>query len=139
MHRRVASKLHSRTRQLFWGQVFSDVTEVRKSDASVKVSPDVEVVTRMSVGLILSAQSPINCYHTVDGKNVRCDCTQVSTREWCLSDRAVDLQAVGKLILNDSTQQYQNFLITSGNNYETSLILGGVGGMVARELLESKK
>lgn len=133
---KVAYKLQVRSHQAFWGTLCGDLALLQKSDAPVKVGADVEVVTRMSVGLILASPSPVRCYHVVNGRTIRCDCIQDAPRKWFLSDRACKLQAVGKLVLDDSTQRYQEVLIESGCSADVRFGLGGMGGAVTRALLE---
>jgi len=132
---KVACKLRYRSAQNFWGTIFGDLSQIQKSDAPVKVAPDVEIIKRMSVGLLLTSQSPVRCYHTLDDRDVRCDCTQEGPRDWILSDRARELQAVGKLVLDDSTQRYQDVMIESGGARNVKLGLAGMGGAVTRFLL----
>jgi hypothetical protein len=132
---KVACKLRYRSAQCFWGTIFGDLGQIQKSDAPVKIGSDIEVIKRMSVGLILTSESPVRCYHTIDDRDVRCDCTQKAPREWCLSQRALELQAVGKLVMDDSTQRYQDVLIESGGARNVMLGLGGMGGAVTRALL----
>lgn len=102
-----------RNRQVsqFWANMLN-------AEKAPRPAPEVEVVERRAVGLLLGPDAFVRCYHRVGSEYRACDCvkdgTHESSRSHVLSERAQSLFARGLLVVSDEMAKAQRQMFEQG-------------------------
>lgn len=132
--RRSAEKIEresdNRAKLALMGTMYRDYSLIAAARKPLDIPDGIEVVKRQCAGFILAANSPFRCYHTLDGRSIKCDCVQHGPRDFELSDRAKELKSKYRLIIDESVSKAQEESLKYMKDPHVGA-LGTIGGFAA--------